>query len=46
VVVVPAASATEAVQLATEKVARENRSRADLRRGKLLRDVYRKYGVL
>jgi 4-hydroxy-4-methyl-2-oxoglutarate aldolase len=46
VVVVPAAAATEAVRLATDKVARENHSRAELMRGSLLRDVYRKYGVL
>ena len=46
VVVVPAAAVTEAVRLATEKVMRENQSRAELMNGKLLRDVYRKYGVL
>src|ERR1017187_2117845 len=46
VVVVPAAAVTEAVRLATEKVTRENQSRAELMNGKLLRDVYRKYGVL
>ena len=46
VVVVPAAAVNEAVRLATEKVTRENQSRAELMNGKLLRDVYRKYGVL
>jgi 4-hydroxy-4-methyl-2-oxoglutarate aldolase len=46
VVVVPAAAVTEAVRLATEKVTRENHSRAGLMNGKLLRDVYQKYGVL
>jgi 4-hydroxy-4-methyl-2-oxoglutarate aldolase len=46
VVVVPSAAVTEAVRLATEKVTRENQSRAELMNGKLLRDVYRKYGVL
>jgi regulator of RNase E activity RraA len=46
VVVAPARAVSEVVQLATEKVTRENHSRAELMRGKLLRDVYRKYGVL
>ena len=46
VVVIPAAAVTEAVRLATEKVTRENHSRAELMNGRLLRDVYRKYGVL
>ena len=46
VVVVPGAAVAEAVRLATEKVARENQSRAELMKGKLLRDVYREYGVL
>ncbi len=46
VVVIPAHAATEVVRLATEKVTRENHSRAELMRGELLRDVYRKYGVL
>ena len=46
VVVVPAAAVAEAVRLATDKVALENHSRAELMRGSFLRDVYRKYGVL
>ena len=46
VVVIPADAVNEAVQRATEKVARENDSRAELMSGNLLRDVYRKYGVL
>ena len=46
VVVIPAASVTEVVRLATDKVTRENHSRAELMNGKYLRDVYRKYGVL
>jgi len=46
VVVVPAAAVSDAVRLATEKVSREDHSRAELKRGSYLRDVYRKYGVL
>jgi 4-hydroxy-4-methyl-2-oxoglutarate aldolase len=46
VVVIPIASVSEAVRLATEKITRENHSRAELLNGKLLNDVYRKYGVL
>lgn len=46
VVVIPAAAVTETVRLATEKVTRENHSRTELMNGNLLRDVYRKYGVL
>ena len=46
VVVIPAAAVGETVRLATDKVTRENHSRAELMDGKLLRDVYRKYGVL
>jgi regulator of RNase E activity RraA len=46
VIIVPAASVAEAVRLATDKVTRENHSRAELMDGKLLSDVYRKYGVL
>jgi len=46
VVVVPAAAVAEAVRLATDKVALENHSRAELLRGSFLRDVYHKYGVL
>jgi len=46
VVVVPKAIVEEAVRLATDKVTRENHSRADLAKGVFLRDVYQKYGVL
>jgi regulator of RNase E activity RraA len=46
VVVIPAVAVTVAVRLASEKVTQENSSRAELMNGKLLRDVYRKYGVL
>jgi hypothetical protein len=43
---VPASIVGEVVRLACEKVARENKSRAELMEGAFLRDVYRKYGVL
>ena len=46
VVVIPANAVPEAVRLATDKVTRENHSRIELMNGKLLRDVYEKYGVL
>jgi len=46
VVVIPADAVSEAVRRATEKVTRENHSRAELMNGRLLRDVYEKYGVL
>lgn len=46
VVVIPEAVVEEAVRLATDKVARENHSRAELMKGAYLRDVYQKYGVL
>ena len=46
VVAVPASAVNEVVRLATEKVSRENSSRAELMNGKYLRDVYNKYGVL
>ena len=46
VVVVPREVVNEVVRLATEKVTRENHSRAELKLGAYLRDVYRKYGVL
>jgi regulator of RNase E activity RraA len=46
VVVIPAKAVSEAIRLATDKVTRENHSRAELMNGKLLRDVYEKYGVL
>jgi 4-hydroxy-4-methyl-2-oxoglutarate aldolase len=46
IVVIPAEVVPEAIRLATEKVTRENHSRAELKRGSYLRDVYEKYGVL
>lgn len=46
VVVVPREAAHAVVRLATEKVTRENHSRAELKNGAYLRDVYHKYGVL
>lgn len=46
VVVIPKAIVEETVRLATDKVTRENNSRADLANGAYLRDVFRKYGVL
>jgi 4-hydroxy-4-methyl-2-oxoglutarate aldolase len=46
VVVVPEAVLPEAIQLATEKVEKENGSRDDLMRGAYLKDVFAKYGVL
>jgi 4-hydroxy-4-methyl-2-oxoglutarate aldolase len=46
VVVIPAAAVERTIQLATEKVAREDHSRADLKKGAYLRDVFDKYGVL
>ena len=46
VVVVPAAVAERVVQLATEKVTKENSSREELFEGAYLCDEYRKYGVL
>lgn len=46
VVVVPAAILKQVLDLATDKVQRENSSRAELMAGAYLRDVYEKYGVL
>ncbi len=46
VVVVPRANVDEVLQLALNKVTRENSSRAELMKGAYLRDVYRRYGVL
>lgn len=46
VIVVPSEVLPQVVQLATEKVEKENGSRSDLMRGAYLRDVYDKYGVL
>lgn len=46
VVVVPRAMVKEVIELAADRVSRENRSRAELIEGAYLRDVFRKYGVL
>lgn len=46
VIVVPFAVLPNVIELATEKVAKENGSRAELLRGAFLRDVFDKYGVL
>ena len=46
VVVVPQAIVKEVLELASDKVRRENSSRAELMQGAYLRDVFAKYGVL
>ena len=46
VVVVPKAMVKEVIELAAEKVRREDSSRAELMNGAYLRDVFQKYGVL
>ena len=46
VVVIPSAMVQQVVELATDKVRRENSSRSELMGGAYLRDVYKKYGVL
>jgi regulator of RNase E activity RraA len=46
VIAIPAAMVTEVIALATDKVQREDGSRAELMAGGYLRDVFRKYGVL
>lgn len=46
VVAIPANAVDEVVRLATDKAAREDSSRDELMKGKYLRDVYEKYGVL
>jgi regulator of RNase E activity RraA len=46
IVVVPAAVEDEVLARALEKVTGENRSREELLQGRLLRDVYERYGVL
>jgi len=46
VVVIPAAAVDRTIKLAADKVARENHSRADLKNGAYLKDVFNKYGVL
>jgi len=45
-VVIPQAIVNDAIQLAAEKVRRENSSRSELMQGAFLRDVHKKYGVL
>jgi regulator of RNase E activity RraA len=46
VIAVPAEVMPSVIQLASEKVAKENGSRAELKNGAYLKDVYAKYGVL
>lgn len=46
VVVIPQQIAEEAIELAFEKVKKENQTRAELLEGAYLKDVYAKYGVL
>lgn len=46
VLIVPRALVAQVIELATDKVRRENSSRAELKQGAYLRDVYKKYGVL
>ncbi|MBS1832002.1 MAG: RraA family protein [Acidobacteria bacterium] len=45
-VVIPKAMVKEVVELAADKVNRENNSRNELMKGAYLRDVFEKYGVL
>lgn len=45
-VVIPKAMVKEVIELAAEKVNRENSSRDELMKGAYLRDVFNKYGVL
>ena len=46
VIVVPNGHVREVIALATDKVQREDGSRAELMKGAYLRDVFLKYGVL
>lgn len=46
VIAIPAHAVEEAIERATDKVQRENSTRAELMEGAYLRDVYDKYGVL
>jgi regulator of RNase E activity RraA len=46
VVLIPQERAGEVLERALEKLSGENRTRAELEQGRLLGDVYRKYGVL
>ena len=42
----PKSVVKQVIELATDKVRRENSSRAELMQGAYLRDVFQKYGVL
>ncbi len=46
IVAIPSGKVQETIALATDKVRREDSSRAELKAGGYLRDVFRKYGVL
>ncbi len=46
IIVIPKHAVKETVDLATDKVAKENITRDELQKGAYLRDVYAKYGVL
>ena len=46
VVVVPREMARQTIEIAADKVRRENHSRAELMQGAYLRDVFARYGVL
>lgn len=46
IVVIPAARVKEVIDLAADKVRREDGSREELMRGAYLRDVFKKFGVL
>jgi 4-hydroxy-4-methyl-2-oxoglutarate aldolase len=46
IVTVPGDRVKEVIELATDKVQRENNSRRELKQGNYLRDVFNKYGVL
>jgi len=45
-VVIPSSKAEEVIQKALEKVEKEDTTRDELRKGRLLREVYDEYGVL
>ena len=46
VVVIPSQIADEVIEKALEKVNKENSMKKELEEGKLLTDLYKKYGVL
>jgi regulator of RNase E activity RraA len=46
VVVIPQECAAEVIEKALHKITRENRTREELQQGRLLAEVYEKYGVL